>query len=156
MMKPTLFLLTLFLAQAGPTQQGQQSLPTGSIEGFVVKVGTTEGVSKARVTLSIFQGSGTAQGVTADSEGKFVIRNLPAGQYRLTATRDAYVTGSYGQRGPNGSGTTITLSDRQQLKEIRIGMTPSGAIAGRVPLPGRDTFPVPGLDTGAAGLGVAD
>lgn len=120
------------MAQAVPAQQGQQTLPTGSIEGTVVKVGTADGISKARVTLTIAQGSGTAQAVTADSEGKFVIRNLPAGQYRLTSTRDAYVTGSYGQRGPNGSGTAITLSDKQQLKDIRIPMTPSGAIAGRV------------------------
>src|SRR5438034_3430619 len=89
MLKPALFLLTLFLAQAVPAQQAQQgqpTLPTGTIEGTVVKVGTADGISKARVTLTVAQGSGTAQGVTADSEGKFVIRNLAAGQYRLTAT----------------------------------------------------------------------
>src|SRR5438067_1410147 len=122
-MKALLLLLAMFLAQA------QQAPPTGAIEGTVVKVGTTQAVSKARVTLTPVQGTATAQGVTADSEGKFAIRNLPAGQYRLTATRDAYVAGSYGQRGPNGSGMTITLNAQQQLKDVRIGITPTGTIA---------------------------
>lgn len=131
-MKPAMFLLMFLLAQASATPQGQQPPPTSTIEGSVVKVGTTEAVPKARVTLSVAQGNGAPQGVTADSEGRFAFRNVAAGQYRLTAARDAYVTSSYGQRGPNGSGTTITVSPQQPLKDLQIAMTPTGAIAGRV------------------------
>jgi hypothetical protein len=128
-MKPVLILLAFLLAQLGPTQQAQ---PTGSIEGSIVKFGTTEGIPRARVTMNITQGSGTAQGAIADDQGKFVFRNLGPGQYRFSATRDGYVSAEYGQRGPSSSGVAITLNAQQQLKDVRIGMTPTGAISGRI------------------------
>src|SRR5712671_6486347 len=131
-MNPILFLLTIFLVQLAPTPQGPQSPATGSIEGIVNKFGTTDGVSKAKVTLTIVQGGGTPQAVTADNEGKFAFRNLPPGQYRLNAARDGYVSADYGQRGPNGTGVPITVNPPQLIREIRIGLVSTGAISGRV------------------------
>jgi len=61
-----------------------------------------------------------------------VFRNLAAGQYRLSATRDGYVAAEYGQRGPGGSGVPITLAAQQQMKDARIEMSLTGVISGRV------------------------
>ena len=61
-----------------------------------------------------------------------MFRNLAAGQYRLSATRDGYVAAEYGQRGPGGSGVPITLAAQQQMKDARIEMSLTGVISGRV------------------------
>ncbi len=67
-----------------------------------------------------------------DGDGKFAFRGLAAGQYRISATRDGYVGSEYGQRGPNGSGTPLTLTAQQHATDIRIGLTSTGAIGGRI------------------------
>jgi hypothetical protein len=120
------------LAQAASSQQSQQITPTGSIEGSVVRSGTTDGISRAKVTLTPLQSSVAGQAVIVDGDGKFAFRNLQAGQYRISASKDGYVTAEYGQRGPNGSGVAITLTAQQHATDIRIGMTSTGAIGGRI------------------------
>jgi len=125
-MKQILFALLLLLLQQSPQQP-----PTASVEGSVLKLGTTEAIPRAKVTLSL-PGAGNSQAITADDGGKFAFRNLAPGQYRLTATRDGYVNAEYGQRGPGGSGITITLAAQQQMKDARIEMTLTGVISGRV------------------------
>jgi hypothetical protein len=82
--------------------------------------------------LTPSQSSVAGQAVIVDGDGKFAFRSLPAGQYRVTATRDGFVPAEYGQRGPNGSGVPITLAAQQHATDIRIGMTATGAIGGRI------------------------
>jgi len=112
-------------------QQAQQ-VPTASIEGSVVRFGTMDGVSRAKVTLTPSQSTVAGQAVIVDGDGKFAFRNLPAGQYKLSASKDGYVSAEYGQRGPNGSGVPIVLAAQQHAIDIRIGMTSTGAIGGRI------------------------
>src|SRR4030095_1723615 len=123
-MKQILFALSLLLLQQSP-----QPPSTASIEGTVLKLGTTDAIPRVKVTLAQ---PGSSQSVTADDGGKFVFRNLAAGQYRLTAVRDGYVAAEYGQRGPGGSGVPIALTAQQQMKDARIEMTLTGVISGRV------------------------
>jgi Carboxypeptidase regulatory-like domain len=125
-MKRILFVLAFLVSQ-----QIQQPQQTGSIDGSVFKLGTTEAIPRAKVTLSA-AGSNNSKSVTADDGGKFVFRELTPGQYRLSATRDGYVTAEYGQRGPGSSGVPIQIAPQQQMKDARIGMTPTGAISGRI------------------------
>jgi hypothetical protein len=123
-MKQILFVLSLLLLQQSP-----QPPSTASIEGTVLKLGTTDAVPRAKVALTQ---PGSSQAITADDGGKFAFRNLAPGQYRLTAIRDGYVNAEYGQRGPGGSGVPITLAAQQQMKDARIEMTMTGVISGRV------------------------
>src|SRR6185295_18910766 len=101
-MKSILVLLTLALSQTAPSQQIQQAPQTASIEGAVVRFGTSDGIARAKVTLTPAQASSQGQAVIADSDGKFAFRGLAAGSYRISASRDGYVSAEYGQRGPNG------------------------------------------------------
>src|SRR6185436_14473010 len=64
--------------------------------------------------------------------GKFVFQNVQPGRYRLFAARDGYVRAEYGQRGPSSPGTALTLTSKQEMKDVRMQLTPTGAIAGRV------------------------
>src|SRR3954470_9687155 len=134
-MKSALVLFGFILVQTASSQQpqpSQQTTPTASIEGAVVRSGTTAGISRAKVTLTPSQSSVAGQAVIVDADGKFAFRNLAAGQYRLSAAKDGYVSSEYGQRGPNGSGVAITLTAQQHATDIRIGMTSTGAIGGRI------------------------
>src|SRR5213593_4241327 len=80
--------------------------------------------------------------VMTESDGKFVIKDLPAGSYRLSAARNGYSKQEYGQRSLRGPGTPITLQAGQTLKDIVFRLTPAGTITGRLtdstgePMPG--------------------
>ena len=69
---------------------------------------------------------------TTDGGGKFVFQNVRPGRYRLVAARDGFVQSEYGQRGPGLTGTPLNVAAKQELKDVRIQLTPTGAIAGRV------------------------
>jgi hypothetical protein len=131
-MRSILVLFGFILAQTASSQQVQQTTATASIEGVVVRSGTADGIARAKVTLNPSQSSVGAQAVIVDGDGKFAFRSLAAGQYRLSVTKDGYVSSEYGQRGPNGSGVAITLTAQQHATDIRIGMTSTGAIGGRI------------------------
>ena len=97
-MRAVLIFLGLALVQTASSQQAQQSAATSSIEGTVVRYGTSDGISRARVTLTPSQSTVTGQAVIVGGDGKFAFRNLPAGQYRLSALKDGFVASEYGQR----------------------------------------------------------
>src|SRR4030095_3411578 len=132
-MPRSLFLSLRFLFVAITSQQAQQqqSQQTGSIEGIVLRFGTTDPISRERVQLRPTS-SPNSQIVTADEGGKFAFRDLAPGQYRITVTRDGYVAGEYGQRSPGSSGVPISLRAQQQVKDARIALTPTGTISGRI------------------------
>jgi hypothetical protein len=119
-------LLLIHMPQA-PTAQ------MASVEGIVVKIGTGEPVIRAQVVLSGVNGGATGSLKTAtDGSGKFVVRNILPGRYRILATRDGYIPAEYGQRSPGGSGRAVTVVAGQDLKDIGLLLTPAGTISGRV------------------------
>lgn len=123
----SLLAVILLLGQAPQAQQN-----SASIEGVVVKLGTSEPIARARVVITKAEVQSSSFTFTTEGTGKFVFRNLPPGRYRLFATRDGYVRGEYGQRSVNRQGTPIALGDRQEMKDVTLGLTPTGVIAGRV------------------------
>ena len=83
---------------------------TGVISGVVV---TAERVQKpvrrARVLLTGSELSLGQTTITAD-DGTFTFAQLPPGRYGLTATKDGYVSFSFGATAPNRPGTRIVLA----------------------------------------------
>ena len=75
---------------------------------------------------------GGSQAVTTDRQGKFVLRDLDAGSYRLTVAANGYARQEYGQRAFVGLGTPIRLDSGQAVKDIVVGLTPAGNISGRI------------------------
>jgi Carboxypeptidase regulatory-like domain len=118
-----------------------RSLPqagSASVEGIVVKLGTTEPIPGAVAELS--KPSNTSNTppdvlkVTTGDDGKFAFRNLQPGEYRLVASRPGgdYNPARYGQRDPQSPGTPLTLSTAQRMTDVRLEMASTGAISGRV------------------------
>jgi Carboxypeptidase regulatory-like domain len=67
-----------------------------------------------------------------DAGGKFAIQDLDPGKYRLSASANGFVQASYGARGPNRPGTTLTIEAGQHLKGVSLKLTPHGVITGRI------------------------
>jgi len=109
----------------------QVSRPTASIRGVVVQSMNLQPVAKAVVRLS--------KGTTADpliattgADGRFEFQNVAAGTYDLTASRSGYLVTEFGQRGPSGNGSKLTIEAGSSVDNVRLVMTATGTISGRV------------------------
>jgi beta-lactamase regulating signal transducer with metallopeptidase domain len=103
----------------------------GSIEGTVVKFGTSEPIAGADVSLQMLPGPPTL--IQTGADGKFIFRNLPAGNYRLVALRaEGFVVAEHGQQSPNGRGRPVPVAEGQTVGNIRLAMMPTGSISGRI------------------------
>jgi hypothetical protein len=107
------------------------SLQGPSLQGIVVKE-SGEPLSKVTIELRAEPGDAQAATTLTDAEGTFVLWNVPAGRYRLVATRPGYARTEYGQRTVNGLGQTITLGAGEQRADLRLVMTQTASIAGRI------------------------
>jgi hypothetical protein len=94
-----------------------------SIQGIVLRAGTTEPLSNVNVELrTIGNNPVTLDSITTERDGRFFLPNVRPGRFELVATRSGYV------RAP----LTITVIAGQQTPEMRLPMTPTAAIEGRV------------------------
>jgi hypothetical protein len=150
--------LLLQTISARPFQQSTAA--KGSIEGTVTRAGTGDPIPGARVTLTKFGGvlsvgaplppppppppgriadatyaqtvsSGSATFVLTDSQGRFAVRDLDAGTYRLSVGANGYAKQEYGQRSAGGQGTPVNLNSGQSAT-VSISLTPTGNISGRI------------------------
>jgi hypothetical protein len=69
--------------------------------------------------------------VTND-DGRFVIKGVEPGGYRLSVSRLGFVTEEYGQRKPEAQGATLTLRPGQELKDLLFRLVPSAVISGKI------------------------
>jgi Carboxypeptidase regulatory-like domain len=148
----------LLLLTTAATQQLLREQPA-SIEGIVVKAGTSEPIGGAtveltgiatrsteasstvapgRISVSVRESAGDGRVLsftaTTGSDGRFAIHDIPpaAGYQLVVMPVRGYLPAQYGQRVPNLPGSPITLSSDEQRKDIRIEMTPGATISGRV------------------------
>jgi protocatechuate 3,4-dioxygenase beta subunit len=109
-----------------------------TVEGSVFNAATGAPVKKAAVVMTRADGvpnqnaPPASYSTTTDAAGKFAMKDIEPGKYRMTVTRNGFVTMPYGARGPNRPGTTITLERAQNMKDVSFRLTPHGVVAGRI------------------------
>ena len=105
----------------------QNPLTSGTLQGVVVKAGTSETVPNARVelrgVLEMARYGGVNYATTARDDGRFFFRNLRSGQYQLLASRAGYI---------GVEPLTVTIETEKEVGQIRVPMTLAGVIYGRV------------------------
>jgi hypothetical protein len=69
--------------------------------------------------------------VLTDSQGRFAIRDLDAGAYRVSVGANGFAKQEYGQRSSGGQGTPVNLNSGQTV-DIGIPLTPAGSVSGRI------------------------
>src|SRR6185436_9006405 len=82
-MKIFRFCLLVFLVQIAAAQQPA----TGVLQGVVVQEGTNTPLGNARVDLRKPGSAATLDSSTTDRDGRFSFIKVPAGVYRLVASR---------------------------------------------------------------------
>ncbi len=139
-----LFLFACFAArlsaQTAQAPSESKSDENCILQGKVINTVTGEPVKKARLILrrysapqpSTSQTPAASYTTTSDEDGSFAMKNLPPGDYRLSAQRNGFVDAQYGAKRISGNGATLTLDKGQRLAGIEFKVTPHSVIAGRV------------------------
>jgi hypothetical protein len=119
------------LAQAPPARQRSQRVDplTSSIGGRVTTADTGAPIRGAEVRLSM--DGRFSRMVTTNGEGRYELRNLPAGAYKLTVSKTGFITLEFGQRRPFESASTISIREGEAASG-NVALPRSGAIFGRV------------------------
>ena len=102
------------------------------ISGSVVKLAAGEPLRKARVQLRSQDERTRAIAVVTDADGRFALKGIEPGGYKLTVSRNGFVQQEYGQRKPTDPGATLTLRPGQEIKDLVFRLIPSAVIAGRI------------------------
>jgi hypothetical protein len=124
MTRVVLFLL-MTVALSAQTRQAQ----TGSIEGVVVRAGTSIPIVGARVVAQQIPASYKAETVT-DNAGHFAFSAVPEGMVTVQVTRDGFVANT------NSSSPSLFTSVRavanQRVEVPNLRLLPTSTISGRI------------------------
>jgi hypothetical protein len=111
---------------ASPDQQN-----TASISGRVTSLHANRPLRRARVLVS-GPGLNPSRTVSTNSDGRFEIRDLPAGRFTLRVERTGYLPLAYGQKRPGEPGKPLELEARQSAENIDFALPRTGLISGRI------------------------
>jgi Carboxypeptidase regulatory-like domain len=157
-MRETAFFIALAFAASQSA-----AAHSGSISGVVVQSGTNIPIANVQIELSsvstdnptVSSAFRTLETVTDDS-GRFAIRDLPAGRFRVHWQRDGYFPPDLSDtdngvqirigrgiflnvandkaelRSPSANFTPVDLGMDEQLKNLTLALIPGGVISGRV------------------------
>ena len=104
---------------------------TALLKGQVIAAGTGAPVRRAQIRAMSNEGRGG--GVTStNNEGRWEIKDLPAGRYSISAMKGGFAPASYGQRRPGEPGTPIDLGEGQTAERVNFVMSRGAVIAGRI------------------------
>lgn len=102
------------------------------MEGSVRNGVTGEALSKAAVTIMPNGRPQQNYAATTDASGKFVVRGIEPGQYRISVRRNGYVSSDQSGRRAMSPSSTLTLATAQTIKNVEAKLIPHGVITGRV------------------------
>ncbi len=141
MMKPVFVAVAILVLLQSSVAAAQEQPTTATIRGTVVTMGTDNPVAGAELRLTTFKAfnpryprqssSPTVSPETTDRDGRFVIKDVAAGAYRLTIMRNGYTKQNFGQRVSNGPVPPLELGEGE-TKDLVIRLTPAGNISGVV------------------------
>ncbi len=104
---------------------------TAILSGRVIAIDTGKPLRRAQIRAS---GSDPrdARSVSTDADGRWQMKELPAGRYTLTASKGGYVALSYGQKRPFEQGKPVELADGQALDKVDFSLPKGSVISGRI------------------------
>ena len=103
-----------------------------SVSGMVVRLAGDEPLKAASVRLQSLENRAQTATAVTDAGGRFEIKGIDPGRYRLSVSRNGFVPQEYGQRKPDDPGAILSLRPAQDLRDLLFRLIPSAVIAGRV------------------------
>jgi len=104
---------------------------TAVMRGQIVSADTGAPIRRAQVRISSLEARESRLAAT-DAQGRFEVKELPAGRYTINASKGGFVSLQYGQRRPSESGTPIELGDGQTLDKLTIALPRGSVLGGRI------------------------
>jgi hypothetical protein len=136
-------LVSLLLLPCTAGAQPARPYPTGTaaLAGRAVDAATGGPVANTLIGLSRRRTSGANAPsdtsvplllVMADAQGRFVIRDIPAGHYLILATAPGYIISNYGQARAAGPSRTIDLEEGDLRLDLEVPLWTHAIISGTV------------------------
>ncbi len=132
-MKPRSAFFATILASLAPWLQASPLSETYRVAGVVVNSTTDEPVPKVRLILRSPDNRTAPEFAVSSENGRFVFSAVPAGKFRLTATRRGFASQSYGQSNlADALGTAVVTGPGLDMQHLVFRLIPPAAISGRV------------------------
>jgi hypothetical protein len=119
-------------AVQGPARDNQvEKVGTAVLAGRVVQGETGKPLRRALVRAFSAE---TPQGrsVSTDVDGRWQIKALPAGSYRVSVSKGGFVEIGYGQKRPFEGGKVLDLVEGQTIEKVDVSLPRAGVITGQV------------------------
>jgi protocatechuate 3,4-dioxygenase beta subunit len=126
--------ILLVQGSAAPTSRESEKVPAKCIvSGRVVTAADGTPLKSSRVALMLEREGREPQvyAATSGSDGRFTIKDVPAGRYRFIASHTGYVEQEYQSTGGD-TGAILALQPAQEVSDIVFRMTLAAVITGRV------------------------
>lgn len=104
---------------------------TAGIRGRVVAADTGQPLRRAQVRVTAFELRENRATMT-DAEGRYELKELPAGRYNVTASKGNYLALQHRQTRPFEAGKPIEIFDKQILEKVDFSLPRSSVVTGRV------------------------
>ena len=133
-----LFCATELQAQTPPpisTTKIDPTAETCTLSGMVVGKADSAPLKGATVHLLAERAGRESEHTIAaksGADGRFLLKNVPAGNYHLKVSRNGYFDVEYGQRKPSDPGAIVNLQPGQNMSDLLFKMGRAGVISGRI------------------------
>jgi hypothetical protein len=114
-----------------PRDASSQPSGTAILRGRVVRADTGQPLRRVQVRAMAPE-LREGRSVMTDEEGRYELKQLPAGRINLMASKGGYVTLQYGQRRPLQAGQPIEVSEGQVIEKLDFALPRGGVIIGQV------------------------
>jgi hypothetical protein len=109
-----------------------QSAPTGSISGRVTDAKTGAGLHRAEVRIHADGQENVWGAAPTGSDGRYTLRALPPGRYRLSASKPRYQGIAYGAARSFSSGQPIVIAPGEAKSGVDFALPRFGVLTGTV------------------------
>ena len=118
-------ILLLAMAHMGAQDNG------AAIRGRIIAADSGRPLRRAQITAAPDSGSDTRTASTT-ADGRYEIKNLSDGRYRISVSRSGYLPLQYGQRRPLEAPAFLTITNHAAVDRIDFALPKMGLVAGRV------------------------
>lgn len=117
----------------GMPARDQVSQPTGNatIRGRVTRADTGQPLRRVQVRAMAPELREGRMAMT-DEEGRYELKQLPAGRFTVMASKGGFVTLQYGQRRPLQQGQPLAVADGQVIDKVDFALPRGSVISGQV------------------------
>ncbi|WP_321475091.1 carboxypeptidase-like regulatory domain-containing protein [uncultured Paludibaculum sp.] len=122
-------LIALAMLMQAPAAQ---EVKPATLEGTVTHAASHTAIRKAKVTLALIGGEQTQTAETGE-DGKYTLKDVKPGRYRLSAEKAGYQATAYGAKHPGEAlGQTLRIDAGAALAGLDIAVAKQGVIAGKI------------------------